>query len=140
VWTKSPSFKLTLIESSGLLLMYRESPNRTNTESPSLPTERCTNPFDAVQSRSILGSTIPRGNAPQGSSSRIQGADSVLWMRDVTALTGVHRSTITRWISRGEFPKKDAPYGNPNGWLRSTYDRWLLGAVLKTSRVDSVGT
>jgi predicted DNA-binding transcriptional regulator AlpA len=47
----------------------------------------------------------------------------VLWMRDVTELTGVHRSTITRWIDRGEFPKKDAPHASPNGWLHSTYDR-----------------
>src|ERR1700733_6552995 len=109
--------------------MYRALPNRTNTQSGSLLAESRRNPFDAGQARSILGQAIPRENVPQGSSSRIQGADLVLWMRDITVLTGVHRSTITRWINRGEFPKKDAPYSKPNGWLRSTYERWLLGAV-----------
>jgi predicted DNA-binding transcriptional regulator AlpA len=62
-------------------------------------------------------------------------------MRDITALTGVHRSTIARWINKGEFPQKDAPHAHPSGWLRSTYDRWLLGAAQSSRREDaSVGT
>jgi predicted DNA-binding transcriptional regulator AlpA len=117
--------------------MHRALANRTRTESLSSPTEqrnrslyaRCSMPDPPTLQETVA----------HGTSSRIGGADSVLWMRDVTALTGVHRSTITRWINRGEFPKKDAPHGNPNGWLRSTYDRWLLGAAPVSGReVDFV--
>jgi predicted DNA-binding transcriptional regulator AlpA len=54
-------------------------------------------------------------------------AEPILWMRDVLQLTGVHRSTIHRWMQNGTFPKKDAPKGCPTGWLRSTYERWLRG-------------
>jgi hypothetical protein len=32
-------------------------------------------------------------------------------------------------------PKKDAPHSNPNGWLRSTYDRWLLGYSPRVSQI-----
>jgi hypothetical protein len=52
---------------------------------------------------------MPRASVPHDPLSRTSGAESVLWMRDVTQLTGVHRSTINRWISKGEFPKEDAP-------------------------------
>lgn len=44
------------------------------------------------------------------------------------------KATIARWINKGEFPQKDAPHANPSGWLRSTYDRWLLGAAKLTRR------
>jgi predicted DNA-binding transcriptional regulator AlpA len=55
-------------------------------------------------------------------------AECIFWMRDVVAITGVHRSTIHRWIDRRIFPPKDAPGENPVGWLRSTIERWLLGS------------
>jgi predicted DNA-binding transcriptional regulator AlpA len=58
---------------------------------------------------------------------RLVQAEPILWMRDVLELTGVHRSTIHRWMQNGTFPKKDAPKGCPTGWLRSTYERWLRG-------------
>ena len=54
-------------------------------------------------------------------------SEPILWMRDVLELTGVHRSTIHRWIAKGSFPQKDAPKARPAGWRRSTYERWLRG-------------
>jgi len=54
--------------------------------------------------------------------------EQILWMSDMVALTGKHRCTIHRWIHDGSFPKKDAPKQRPRGWLRSTYQRWLLGS------------
>ncbi len=54
--------------------------------------------------------------------------DEILWMRDVVYLTRKHRCTIHRWMHRGLFPKKNAPRGRPRGWLRSTIERWLVGA------------
>jgi predicted DNA-binding transcriptional regulator AlpA len=54
-------------------------------------------------------------------------SQSILWMRDVVYLTGVHRSTIHRWMRMGLFPQKEAPRHNPRGWLKSTYERWLNG-------------
>lgn len=54
--------------------------------------------------------------------------DEILWMRDVVQLTGMHRCTIHRWMHSGVFPKKNAPRARPTGWLRSTIERWLLGA------------
>jgi len=107
---------------------YRASPNRAHMESRPLPTEHRERSLPAGRGQNIPGSTIARETAPQESPSRTHGLDVVLWMRDITRLTGVHRSTITRWINRGEFPKKDAPHANPSGWLRSTYDRWLSGS------------
>jgi predicted DNA-binding transcriptional regulator AlpA len=59
---------------------------------------------------------------------RFVGAEAVLWMRDITELTGVHRSTIIRWIKKGTFPPRDAPHTSPVGWLRSTYDQWATGS------------
>jgi predicted DNA-binding transcriptional regulator AlpA len=50
-------------------------------------------------------------------------------MRDITRLTGGHRSTIIRWIQNEQFPEKDAPYCCPAGWLRSTYNRWAMGSL-----------
>lgn len=139
MWANPPSFKLAFVESNGLPPMYRASPNRTNTESRSRSADLRRNPLDGDKGGNIPSPTMPQVGGPQGSSSRLHGADSVLWMRDITVLTGVNRSTITRWINRGEFPKKDAPYGKPNAWLRSTYERWLLGAVhVPTPGVDSV--
>jgi predicted DNA-binding transcriptional regulator AlpA len=120
--------------------MSRASPNRAHTESNSLPPERRTGSFNAAHGRGIPRPTIPEVTGAKASADRTRGADSVLWMRDITALTGVHRSTITRWINRGEFPKKDAPHANPNGWLRSTYERWLLGSAQLSARdTDSAG-
>jgi predicted DNA-binding transcriptional regulator AlpA len=51
----------------------------------------------------------------------------ILRMRDVVRLTGVHRSTIHRWIQAGRFPVKDAPRHRPTGWLDTTYERWVRG-------------
>jgi predicted DNA-binding transcriptional regulator AlpA len=53
--------------------------------------------------------------------------EHILWMRDVVALTATHRSTIHRWIRDGLFPAKDAPRGDPRGWLHSTIKRWQQG-------------
>jgi hypothetical protein len=108
----------------------------------------------AGYARNSLGPTMPRASAPHDPLSRTSGAESVLWMRDVTQLTGVHRSTINRWISKGEFPKEDAPNGGglstllpPNANARRTRGhlaglkdrpsdlgtpRGLLGRVLRS--------
>jgi hypothetical protein len=48
---------------------------------------------------------LPTPSLPQ----RLVGAKEVLWMRDITRLTGVHRSTIVRWIRKGQFPRRGAP-------------------------------
>ena len=58
-------------------------------------------------------------------------------MRDVLQLTGVHRSTIHRWIRSGSFPRKDAPKKRPTGWLRSTYDHWLRGHISKPEETQA---
>jgi len=42
-------------------------------------------------------------------------------------LTGVHRSTVYRWMQLKHFPAKDAPRNRPTGWLRSTYEQWVHG-------------
>jgi predicted DNA-binding transcriptional regulator AlpA len=62
--------------------------------------------------------------------------DEILWMRDVVQLTGKHRSTIHRWIHRGFFPPKNAPRGQPTGWLRSTIEQWLLGSPPTSQEVE----
>jgi len=62
--------------------------------------------------------------------------DEILWMRDVVQLTGKHRSTIHRWIHRGFFPRKNAPLGQPTGWLRSTIEQWLLGSPPTSREVE----
>jgi len=62
--------------------------------------------------------------------------DEILWMRDVVQLTGKHRSTIHRWIHRGLFPRKNAPRGQPTGWLRSTIEQWLLGSPPTSSQEE----
>jgi predicted DNA-binding transcriptional regulator AlpA len=114
--------------------MYRAMPNRIRTESRS-PTELRGSSISPRYEHNGPTSCGAREVPSQAYTNRLQGADSVLWMRAVTALTGVHRSTIIRWINRGEFPKKDAPHSNPNGWLRSTYDRWLLGSSPRASQI-----
>lgn len=53
----------------------------------------------------------------------------ILRMRDIVKLTGVHRSTIHRWIQAGSFPAKDAPRHRPAGWLEATYERWVRGSA-----------
>ena len=53
--------------------------------------------------------------------------EAILWMNDIVELTGKHRCTIHRWMHEGTFPKKDAPKDRPRGWLRSTYQQWLVG-------------
>jgi len=63
--------------------------------------------------------------------------EEILWMRDVVQLTGKHRSTIHRWIHRGIFPRKNAPRGQPTGWLRSTIEQWLLGLAPTSREVES---
>src|SRR6185295_3787878 len=59
--------------------------------------------------------------------------EPILWMRDVVKIAGVHRCTIHRCIQLGRFPAKDAPRGNPVGWLRTTIQRWLVG----TQRIET---
>jgi predicted DNA-binding transcriptional regulator AlpA len=67
---------------------------------------------------------------------RTIASDEILWMRDVVQLTGKHRSTIHRWIHRGFFPPKNAPRGQPTGWLRSTIEQWLLGSPPTSQEVE----
>ena len=43
------------------------------------------------------------------------------------------------WIRHGLFPQKDAPLGNPRGWLKSTYDCWLNGRNEALQRRDLLG-
>lgn len=54
-------------------------------------------------------------------------SDGILHMRDVVKLTGVHRSTVYRWMQLKHFPAKDAPRNRPTGWLRSSYEQWVRG-------------
>lgn len=63
---------------------------------------------------------------------RSSSAPRILRMRDIVKLTGVHRSTIYRWIDRGCFPEKDAPRQRPTGWLSTTYERWLFARGLRS--------
>ena len=76
----------------------------------------------AAHSSPAVGRTRPRRI-------RVIDVEPILWMRDVVQMTNMHRSTIHRWIKRKLFPAKDAPKDRPRGWLRSTIQRWELGAA-----------
>jgi predicted DNA-binding transcriptional regulator AlpA len=52
---------------------------------------------------------------------------NILRMREIVELTGVHRSTIYRWIALKYIPAKNAPHDRPTGRLRSTYEQWVRG-------------
>ena len=54
--------------------------------------------------------------------------NAILRARDVTALTGLHRSTIWRRIQDGSFPESvrlGGPESRAIGWLRSDIESWL---------------
>jgi predicted DNA-binding transcriptional regulator AlpA len=74
-----------------------------------------------------LSEERPRGPQQRGRVRRTKAATDIVWMSDVLRLTGRHRSTIHRWMHQGRFPIKNAPKGQPTGWLRSTIEAWLLG-------------
>ena len=90
----------------------------------------------AVDPAISLSRNGARAAPRRGGRRRIPDAESMLWMRDVTQLIGVHRSTILRWMHQGTFPKKDAPKRRPTGWLRSTFDRWLVGSYTASAGVE----
>ena len=84
----------------------------------------------------VGGKPVPRQRTGSKPVKRTIALDEILWMRDVVQLTGKHRSTIHRWIHRGFFPRKNAPRGQPTGWLRSTIEQWLLGSPPTSREVE----
>ena len=84
----------------------------------------------------VGGKPVPRQRSSGEPVKRTIALDEILWMRDVVQLTGKHRSTIHRWIHRGFFPRKNAPRGQPTGWLRSTIEQWLLGSPPTSPREE----
>jgi predicted DNA-binding transcriptional regulator AlpA len=84
----------------------------------------------------VGGKAVPRQRPGREPVERAIALDEILWMRDVVQLTGKHRSTIHRWIHRGLFPRKNAPRGQPTGWLRSTIEQWLLGSPPTSPRIE----
>src|ERR1700683_3359744 len=84
----------------------------------------------------VGGKPVPRQRTGREPVKRTIALDEIVWMRDVVQLTGKHRSTIHRWIHRGLFPRKNAPRGQPTGWLRSTIEQWLLGSPQTSPRIE----
>jgi predicted DNA-binding transcriptional regulator AlpA len=85
-----------------------------------------------AHARSDQCAPLPRTRV--NSHKRTPELEPIMWMRDVVLLTDTHRSTIHRWVRSGFFPAKDAPRDHPRGWLRSTIERWQLGACGRHKR------
>ena len=63
--------------------------------------------------------------------------DQILSTEDVEQITGRHRSTVFRWMSKGRFPRKVVHEGFAVGWRRSDVERWLRGNPVATGLKDS---
>ena len=54
----------------------------------------------------------------------LNALDTYYRMRDLTALTGVSRSTIYRWMESGHFPKPVIVGPNTRRWRSSELAEW----------------
>ena len=49
----------------------------------------------------------------------------IVRLPEVTARTGVSRSTIYQWMSKGTFPKSVVLGGRVAGWIEEEEDAWI---------------
>lgn len=70
---------------------------------------------------------------------RIVEGKAKLWpLRTVAAKLKVSVSTLTRWISVGEFPKPDYQIGRVRKWSSDTVRHWVVGQQLKAMGFSEV--
>jgi prophage regulatory protein len=66
-------------------------------------------------------------------------ATQMLRIREVSARTGLGRSTIYLRIAQGQFPRP-VPLGSPHvvGWLASEVDQWIAAQIAAARPVSTV--
>ena len=63
----------------------------------------------------------------------MDGMDRILRIREVTALTGICRTTVYAWGKRGLFPSRVDLGGGRVGWRESEVRQWIADRAVKVA-------
>jgi prophage regulatory protein len=71
-------------------------------------------------------------------SSQIKSALAILRRKQVEAKTGLSRSSIYDFMSKGKFPRPITLGARAVGWLEADVEQWLAGCIAASRKAAGV--